>query len=272
MCIKPQPKNVTMRPKGKMQLWNALELFKAESHLTVGPATLGAAAASPASRLQRPRQGASHPHGLDGERRQRRPPVDGDQLLGRTLLPRGGRLPAQGCGELAPSHLLPARLDSRPVCLCLKKSATRRKCAACKIVVHTSCTEQLEKINFRCKPTFREGGSRCLRDQEGAGRKRHGWRLAHDLPPYLPPSLRPAARGADVPSRGLPQESKWRPFMLKPLPSPLMKPILVFVNPKSGGNQGARLLQMFMWILNPRQVFDLSQGGLREAANGKRTR
>uniref|UniRef100_A0A3P9HEB1 Diacylglycerol kinase n=1 Tax=Oryzias latipes TaxID=8090 RepID=A0A3P9HEB1_ORYLA len=61
------------------------------------------------------------------------------------------------------------------------------------------------------------------------------------------------------------QESKWRPFMLKPLPSPLMKPILVFVNPKSGGNQGAKLLQMFMWILNPRQVFDLSQGGLREA-------
>lgn len=36
------------------------------------------------------------------------------------------------------------------------------------------------------------------------------------------------------------KESKWRPFMLKPLPSPLMKPILVFVNPKSGGNQVAR--------------------------------
>uniref|UniRef100_A0A673IA88 Diacylglycerol kinase n=1 Tax=Sinocyclocheilus rhinocerous TaxID=307959 RepID=A0A673IA88_9TELE len=60
-------------------------------------------------------------------------------------------------------------------------------------------------------------------------------------------------------------ESKWRPFMLKPLPSPLMKPVLVFVNPKSGGNQGTKLLQMFMWILNPRQVFDLSQGGPREA-------
>ena len=28
--------------------------------------------------------------------------------------------------------------------------------------------------------------------------------------------------------------------MLKPLPSPLMKPILVFVNPKSGGNQVRR--------------------------------
>ncbi|XP_042371504.1 diacylglycerol kinase iota-like, partial [Plectropomus leopardus] len=52
------------------------------------------------------------------------------------------------------------------------KSAPRRKCAACKIVVHSGCIEQLEKINFRCKPTFREGGSRCLRDQNIL---RHHW-------------------------------------------------------------------------------------------------
>ncbi|XP_054054000.1 diacylglycerol kinase iota-like [Rissa tridactyla] len=44
------------------------------------------------------------------------------------------------------------------------KSALRRKCAACKIVVHNACMEQLEKINFRCKPTFREGGSRSPRE------------------------------------------------------------------------------------------------------------
>lgn len=213
------------------------------------------------------------------------------------------------------------------------KSAPRRKCAACKIVVHASCIEQLEKINFKCKPTFREGGSRCLRDnvlrhhwvhrrrQEGkckqcgksfqqkffhskeiiaiscswckqAFHNKVTCFMLHQIEEpcslgahagvIVPPSwiikvrkpqssLKNSARRKKRTSfkrraskKGL-DDSKWRPFILKPLPSPLMKPVLVFVNPKSGGNQGAKLLQMFMWILNPRQVFDLSQGGLREA-------
>ncbi|XP_017764005.1 PREDICTED: eye-specific diacylglycerol kinase isoform X3 [Eufriesea mexicana] len=52
-----------------------------------------------------------------------------------------------------------------------------------------------------------------------------------------------------------------RLWVVKPIPTPAVKPVLVFINPKSGGNQGAKLLQKFQWLLNPRQVFDLTQGG-----------
>ncbi|XP_034195378.1 retinal degeneration A isoform X3 [Osmia lignaria lignaria] len=50
-------------------------------------------------------------------------------------------------------------------------------------------------------------------------------------------------------------------WVVKPIPTASVKPVLVFINPKSGGNQGAKLLQKFQWLLNPRQVFDLTQGG-----------
>ena len=52
-----------------------------------------------------------------------------------------------------------------------------------------------------------------------------------------------------------------RSFAIKPIPSSSTKPLLVFINPKSGGNQGGKLIQKFQWLLNPRQVFDLNQGG-----------
>ncbi|XP_035642542.1 diacylglycerol kinase zeta-like isoform X8 [Oncorhynchus keta] len=219
----------------------------------------------------------------------------------------------------------------------LQKSVARKKCAACKIVVHTICIEQLEKINFRCKPSFRESGSRNIREptvvrhhwvhrrrQDGKCRQcgkgfqqkfafhskeivaiscswckqAVSWKYHNKVSCFMLQQIEePCSLGAHasviVPSTWIlrvrrPQtslksskkkkrtsfkrksskkgveEARWKPFIVRPIPSQLMKPLLVFVNPKSGGNQGAKIIQSFMWYLNPRQVFDLSLGGPKD--------
>uniref|UniRef100_A0A8C7SP89 Diacylglycerol kinase n=1 Tax=Oncorhynchus mykiss TaxID=8022 RepID=A0A8C7SP89_ONCMY len=206
----------------------------------------------------------------------------------------------------------------------MQKSVARKKCAGCKIAVHTMCIEQLEKINFRCKPSFREPGSRNVREPNVV---RHHWvhrrrqtgkcrqcgkgfqqkfsfhskeivaiscswckqayhnkvtcfmlqqieepcSLGAHASVIVPPTWiirvrKPQVLGHILVSRlfSLLQDGRWKPFIVKPVPSQLMKPLLVFVNPKSGGNQGAKIIQSFMWYLNPRQVFDLTQGGPKE--------
>ncbi|XP_076825802.1 diacylglycerol kinase zeta-like isoform X2 [Clavelina lepadiformis] len=63
------------------------------------------------------------------------------------------------------------------------------------------------------------------------------------------------------------KENKSRTFIIRPLSqqAAFVSPTLVFINPKSGGNQGSKLLQAFQWFTNPRQVFDLSKSGPQEA-------
>ncbi|KAF5894933.1 diacylglycerol kinase zeta isoform X5, partial [Clarias magur] len=124
----------------------------------------------------------------------------------------------------------------------LQKSVARKKCAACKIVVHTICIEQLEKINFRCKPSFRESGSRNIREPNIV---RHHW--VH---------RRRQEGKCKQCGKGFQQKFAFHSKEIVAISCSWCK--------QAYHNKGAKIIQSFMWYLNPRQVFDLSQGGPKE--------
>uniref|UniRef100_A0A8C1I738 Diacylglycerol kinase n=1 Tax=Cyprinus carpio TaxID=7962 RepID=A0A8C1I738_CYPCA len=210
----------------------------------------------------------------------------------------------------------------------LQKSVARKKCAACKIVVHSICIEQLEKVSAvtsgNTKPAIvrhhwvhrRRQEGKCKQCGKGFQQKfafhskeivaiscswckqaYHNKVTCFMLQQIEEPCSLGAHAAVIVPptwiirvrrpqsslksskkkkrtsfkrksSKKGAEEARWKPFIVRPIPSQLMKPLLVFVNPKSGGNQGAKIIQSFLWYLNPRQVFDLSQGGPQEGSVG----
>ncbi|XP_030678810.1 diacylglycerol kinase gamma isoform X2 [Nomascus leucogenys] len=131
-------------------------------------------------------------------------------------------------------------------------------CTYCKYTVHERCvsknipgcvktyskTKRSGEFHRKCElSTLCDGGE--LRD--------------HIL---LPTSICPVTR--DKPggkSDGCVSAKGELVMQYKIIPTPGTHPLLVLVNPKSGGRQGERILRKFHYLLNPKQVFNLDNGG-----------
>ncbi|KAL3974850.1 hypothetical protein ACER0C_023476 [Sarotherodon galilaeus] len=137
--------------------------------------------------------------------------------------------------------------DSRKCDKCQKKikslqGLTGKHCVWCHTMRHDQCVDQ-ESTQCTCG---------LLRD--------------HILPPWaIYPVIKERPNNVKNGCSGSGDDSELNTTpdgqVLQICPVPNTHPLLVFVNPKSGGKQGERVLRKFQFLLNPRQVYNLSNGG-----------
>ncbi|KAJ3602107.1 hypothetical protein NHX12_029866 [Muraenolepis orangiensis] len=139
-------------------------------------------------------------------------------------------------------------------------------CTCCKYTVHSQCANTTPEP---CPPTF-------VRSKKELGVPTHDWISAdcnsskckvchkkiktlagsrcvwcHEMDDSGPNSLEDTSLFNVTPDG----------HILQIVPVPDIHPLLVFVNPKSGGKQGERVLRKFQYLLNPRQIYNLCDGG-----------
>ncbi|PAA52374.1 hypothetical protein BOX15_Mlig006409g1 [Macrostomum lignano] len=132
------------------------------------------------------------------------------------------------------SIILPPSWVTKTPPKCRNRSSIRRRSFH-----KNSFKRRKSKSNMQPPAAAGGGGGACA----GGGAQVSAGTNSKDSQP--PAQLSPAAHSA---------------FVIKPVASPPhVRPILVFINPRSGGNLGAKLMHKFLWLLNPRQVFDLTQ-------------
>ncbi|XP_002716507.1 diacylglycerol kinase gamma isoform X4 [Oryctolagus cuniculus] len=131
-------------------------------------------------------------------------------------------------------------------------------CIYCKYTVHERCVSKNIPACVKTYSKTKKGGEfhrKCELSTVCDG----GELRDHIL---LPTSICPVTRDrqagkcdSSVPAKGE------LVTQYKIIPTPGTHPLLVLVNPKSGGRQGERILRKFHYLLNPKQVFNLDSGG-----------
>ncbi|XP_048872674.1 diacylglycerol kinase beta-like isoform X2 [Brienomyrus brachyistius] len=126
---------------------------------------------------------------------------------------------------------------------------TALHCVWCHVTLHNKCASNI-------KPECDGGGLKdhillpsyicpLVLDRQSAAKRSDG---------ESPPSASPEDTSMSFKFTG-----EGRGLQISPLPG--THPLLVLVNPKSGGRQGERVLRKFQYLLNPRQVYSLDRGG-----------